>query len=335
MARLTFAALVLTTLASTGTSFYLWNALQAERAVSRLALARVPPPPEAPPVVTATVAAAPKAAAVATAVQPRESAPPRPATPPVGWMSGTTGPISAADAQRQFLERMADPKARAAMIQQQVAGMRRQMTDLPEALGLDEAGVERFLTVLADGGLRLTERWAAVASTGSPFTNGGNSVAELEQSLAAEFGADTVSRWRDYQAAMPARSMVRNFQMSLVDADLALTKDQRQQMIAAYGRASIEARPTQAVGSVRASASPTTAITGPPSFSPEQLMEMRQRSLEQVEARNARIAQEARTILSTEQQAVLERHLRSDLDMQRQAFEMMNRSRPAMVAPAP
>jgi hypothetical protein len=127
--------------------------------------------------------------------------------------------------------------------------------------------------------------------------------------------------------------MVRNFQMSLVDADLALTKDQRQQMIAAYGRALKETRPTQAVGSVRSSRSPTAAIAGPPSFTPEQLVEMQRKSLEQVEARNARVVQEARSILSSEQQAVLERHLRSELDMQRQAMEMMNVARPVTVAP--
>jgi Spy/CpxP family protein refolding chaperone len=156
----------------------------------------------------------------------------------------------------------------------------------------------------------------------------------VEEALVAEFGAETVSKWRDYQTTMPARSMVRNLQMSLVDADLALTKDQRQQMIDAYSRALIETRPAQpAVVSARGAVSSATGIIGPGSFTPEQFTEMRVKQLETVEARNARIVQEARNVLTAEQQAVLERHLRSEFDMQRQAIEMMNASRPATIAP--
>jgi hypothetical protein len=221
------------------------------------------------------------------------------------------------------------------MVRQQVAGMQRMMPDLGETLGLDDAGVERFLTALSEAQLRETERRASLGPAGSAFGAGTNPRAAVEESLAADFGADTVARWREYQAALPARSMVRNLQMSLVDADLALSKDQRQQMVGVYGRAMTEATPAQVPGSVRVAGPAAAGMVRPPALAPEQLAEMRTRQIEMVQARNARISQEARSILSTEQQAVLERHLRSELDMQRQAFEMMSSSRPAAAAPPP
>jgi hypothetical protein len=115
--------------------------------------------------------------------------------------------------------------------------------------------------------------------------------------------------------------VVRNLQLGFLDADVPLSKDQRQQLVDTYRRAWAD------TGALRPMAISGTALSAAgavvsSSTSAERVVDFRLKMLEQVQLRNDRIRAESQAYLTSAQQAVLEKQLRSEMEMQRLAIEM-------------
>ncbi len=338
MARAVVIVLGLTSLVSTGAAVHFWKALQVERlrvaAVADAASLDSPSAPLESPPPSGSTSEVPIAVPAAALAAP----PPVPVVPPKA--QPTTGPSAKPGAAavpeplRQLQERIADPAAREVMLRQHTAAMRATMPDLGAFMGLGEAGVDRLLTVFADDRLRQMERRFTDGGTAASPNVNPNGAAEgrrsLEEAIAQEFGADVASRWREYQESLPARTVVRNLQLGFLDADVPLSRDQRQQLVDTYRRAWMDTaalRPMAISGTALAAAGAVVSS----STSPEHAADFRLNMLEQVQARNDRIREESQAYLTSTQQAVLEKQLRSEMEMQRLAIEMAKTMSPAVV----
>lgn len=204
-----------------------------------------------------------------------------------------SGPRSRAAERANALQ---DPAARDAMRRQQAAAMRRMYPDLAEALGISRDAADRFIDALVEQQMRKIDASARLAASDSSRNAEEMKVAgqrlaaagrDGDQGLAAQFGDDVLQAWKNYQQGQGARLELRDLQLELVDAGMALTPAQRDALVAAMAR-------EQATG--------TKVLSG-------------EARMQQAEASYQRLQAAARAVLSAEQFARFDARQRQRLEV--------------------
>lgn len=226
----------------------------------------------------------------------RTAVPPAGANQPAG--DGDLAPPPASAPRSRALDRVSalqDPAAREAMRRQQSAAMHRMYPDLAEALGLGRDGADRFIDLLVEQQMRKIEASSRLAAADGPRDAEARQAAgqrlaaagrDTDRELAAQFGDDVLQAWKNYQQGQGARLELRDLQLELVDAGIALTPTQRDALVAAM---------------VREQGSGNKVLSG-------------DARLQQAEASYQRLQSAARAVLSAEQFARFDARQRQRLE---------------------
>jgi len=239
----------------------------------------------------------------------------REAAKPVTEVASAAFP-SAAASLRGMQARLRDPAERAKLKEQQIAMAKAMKTDAAEAMGMDAATYERFEQFLAEQYLQNIER--ANPNDLSPFGGDRNT----NDRIAAEFGSDVAARFESYNDNEVGNSKVKDVLGPLAEADVPLSKTQRQQLSKAFTNA------TKAEPSV----SMTTA--------PENMKEMadyQEQYLATAERQNQRVLADAQHFLSESQFSVFKKYLEEQIAQQRASSDSMrsNPGAPTLVSSEP
>jgi hypothetical protein len=223
---------------------------------------------------------------------------------------------SAAASLRGMQARLRDPAERAKLKEQQIAMAKAMKPDAAEAMGMDAATYERFEEFLAEQYLQNMER--ANPNDLSPFGGDRNT----NDRIAAEFGSDVAARFESYNDNEVGNSKVKDVLGPLAEADVPLSKTQRQQLSKAFTNA------TKAEPSV----SMTTA--------PENMKEMadyQEQYLATAERQNQRVLADAQHFLSESQFSVFKKYLEEQIAQQRASSDSMrsNPGTPTLVSSGP
>jgi hypothetical protein len=276
------------------------SAAQAAAFEARAAQARV---------AAAAATSAGPAIASTPAVKPKESASPPP--------DGASMQASIAARMADYRARLSTPEGREAYKRQQVASMRRGMSGLGDALGLDEQGVDRFFDVIAEYDLRRIERMGSNTLVSSPAT-APNARADMTADIAAAFGSDVASRYQAYQEGSQGRGMVRNLLVGFAEADVSLNKAQRQQLADSY-TAVYKAQRAQPAGGGLA----TIAFVNSSDTQPQDMLAIMQHGLDTTQSTDNAVLAEAASYLNPSQLKVLQKQQQSSLESQRLGLDMM------------
>ena len=223
---------------------------------------------------------------------------------------GSPGPPMRPDRDR--LNALQDPAARDAMRRQQKVALHRRYPDLAEALGLSRENADRFIDLLVEQQMRKIDESLQLAGSGDARSSAemkaagqrmAAAQADSERELAAQFGPAVAKEWQTYQQGLGARMELRGLQMELVDAGMALTLGQRDDLVAAMVR-------EQDLG----------AQAGSKKLPAEA-------RIQQAEASYQRLQDTARTVLSPEQFARFDARQRQRLRRTTTASEAAARSR--------
>jgi len=241
---------------------------------------------------------APAGASLDPLARPRPVPPPASAIDPADGVDRDPTPPPSAAPRSRALERanaLQDPSARAAMRRQQSAAMHRMYPDLAESLGIGREGADRFIDVLVEQQMRKVDATARLAASddsrnADEMRLAGQRLAAanrtMDQELSAQFGDDVLQAWKTYQQGQGARMELRDLQLELADAGMALTSAQRESLVAAM---------------VREQGSGTKVLSG-------------DARVQQAEASYRRMQSAARAVLSAEQFARFDARQRQRLE---------------------
>jgi hypothetical protein len=227
------------------------------------------------------------------------------AAKPVTEVASAAFPSAAASLQG-MQARLRDPAERAKLKEEQIAMAKAMKTDVAEALGMDAATYERFQEFLAEQYLQNMER--ANPNDLGPLEGD----RDINDRIAAEFGSDVAARFKSYNDNEVGNIQMKDVLGPFAEADVALSKTQRQQLSQAF---------TTAIKT-----EPSAPFTG----APENMKEMadyQKQYLASAERQNQRIVADAQNFLSASQISVLKKYLEQQIAQQRAGGDSM-RSNP-------
>jgi hypothetical protein len=227
------------------------------------------------------------------------------AAKPVTEVASAAFPSAAASLQG-MQARLRDPAERAKLKEQQIAMAKAMKTDVAEALYMDAATYERFQEFLAEQYLQNMER-ANPNDLGPPEGD-----RDINDRIAAEFGSDVAARFKSYNDNEVGNIQMKDVLGPFAEADVPLSKTQRQQLSQAF---------TTAIKT-----EPSAPFTG----APENMKEMadyQEQYLASAERQNQRVLADAQNFLSASQISVLKKHLEQQIAQQRAGSDSM-RSNP-------
>lgn len=245
------------------------------------------------------------------------------ATPPPIVSSAMRGPgpetmtVGEPGARSEERERMMrnqralrdDPEYREAMRLQRRLALGRSLPDLAQELNLTPEEASRFLDLLTEQQMRMTDRANQMDLDPSDPSQqqllrerAEERMREQQAEIAAAIGADGLDRWQQYQASVGARMRARQIDADLSSAGMPLTDDQRRQVTDAL--IAHDAAPNRAPR-------PSNTVRG------GEMLEWREQRLAEVEQSFARARTALAPVLSSEQMKHYELVHQSELTMQR------------------
>ena len=170
------------------------------------------------------------------------------------------------------------------------------------AMGMDAATYERFEQFLAEQYLQNIER--ANPNDLSPFGGDRNT----NDRIAAEFGSDVAARFETYKDNEVGNSKVKDVLGPLAEADVPLSKTQRQQLSLAFISAA-QVEPSAAM------------ITAPGNM--KEMTDYQEQYLANAERQNQRVLADAQHFLSESQLSVFKKSLEQQIALQRRGSDSM------------
>lgn len=159
------------------------------------------------------------------------TAPPRPATEPIGSRRETIAPFA-----RQFLARVSDPAQRAMLVEETRTSLRRQYEGLQKRLNLDAATFDQLLTELAEQNLQPQEAYFRCVVDPKcdldAFQQRPPALEDRSAQMLALLGPEKFEQFKGYRETMGERESVVQLRGRL-DESARLRDDQAEQLVAA------------------------------------------------------------------------------------------------------